>query len=164
MKNTWNCIYQSDMKGCCTLWASCRGHLTVWHRTCWHINRQLVYVCEWFLCLPGKRDGREMANQRTAAVAVPCCTTATPTPTPLWGISIKQAVHYLECLAPVPESRSLMWRYRLPTIHCLQEDQPISLVHAKCFSVMMIIYGYNWDFVFYMRLCMHRCVCVCGCW
>lgn len=63
---------------------ACMNNLQFDFRTCSCIDRHLRRVGERererdrFLCVPGKRDGREMANQRTAAVAVPCCTTAIP--------------------------------------------------------------------------------------
>lgn len=62
-------------------------------------RRQVIFLCA------RKSDGREMTNQRIAAVAVPCCTAAVQ---PYEGKYIKQAVHYLECLAPIVKSLSFM--------------------------------------------------------
>lgn len=138
-------VWLQSVSAVWTLWASCRSRMTVW--------QLLVYVCERFLCVPGKRDGREMANQRIAAVAVPCCTAAIP---PCAGyISSRQFITWSAWLLYQRVAASCEYIDYPPSSAC-KGDQPISSVHARCFRAMMIIYGYNWDL-----LSIGVCMCVC---
>lgn len=74
-------------------------------RATWQVDTNshtVVHECERFLFMPGKRDGREIANQRIAAVAAPCCIIAIP-PCEQYiyqaGSSLPESAHSLSLMA-----------------------------------------------------------------
>lgn len=103
-----------------------------------------VSVCATICCTPGKREGRDTANQRSAAVAVPCCTTAIP---PYKGyISSRQFITWSAWL--LHHSLRLMWRYWSLTI-----PSPAWRSARLCGS-WRILERRFWLFIFFC-LCVH---------